>query len=485
MMKFLPFFAFLGLALSSDVLEFTTSNFNAEVGATDIILVEFYAPWCGHCKKLAPEYEKAATKLKSNDPPIALAKVDCVADESKDVCSRFGVSGYPTLKIFRGGDTANPEDYNGPREANGIVNFMKARSGPASKELSSVTDFETFKTKTDDTMIIGFFKDSSSALGKEFLKAANALRENFEFAHTYDAEVAKAAGDFTEDVIVLRPVHLHSKLEENHVALGDATAKSSAIQSFIKSKFSGLAGHMTNDNEQFFKKPLCVAYYQVDYERNVKGTNYWRNRVAKVAQKFDGKMNFAVASKEDFGGVLSDMNINTKSEDVNVVCWTAEGLKFRMDPDTKFSMDTLEAFVQQYLDEKLEPYLKSEEVPADNSGPVKVVVAKNFNEIVNDPERDVLIEFYAPWCGHCKSLEPKYVELGEKLAGQDSVVIAKMDATANDVPPPYNVRGFPTIFWAPKGSKGNPKKYEGGREVNDFVAFIKKEASNKSVKDEL
>lgn len=47
---------------------------------------------------------------------------------------------------------------------------------------------------------------------------------------------------------------------------------------------------------------------------------------------------------------------------------------------------------------------------------MQTVVAKNFDDIVNDPERDVLIEFYAPWCGHCKQLEPKYVELGEKVS---------------------------------------------------------------------
>lgn len=50
---------------------------------------------------------------------------------------------------------------------------------------------------------------------------------------------------------------------------------------------------------------------------------------------------------------------------------------------------------------------------------LQVVVAKNFDEIVNDEERDVLIEFYAPWCGHCKSLEPKYQELAEKVRSQD------------------------------------------------------------------
>ena len=51
----------------------------------------------------------------------------------------------------------------------------------------------------------------------------------------------------------------------------------------------------------------------------------------------------------------------------------------------------------------------------------QVVVGKTFNEIVNDPTKDVLIEFYAPWCGHCKNLEPIYNELGEKV-GTTSVV---------------------------------------------------------------
>lgn len=79
------------------------------------------------------------------------------------------------------------------------------------------------------------------------------------------------------------------------------------------------------------------------------------------------------------------------------------------------SVDNLRQFVTDYLDGKIEAYVKSEEIPSDNDGPVKVVVGKNFDEIVNDPEKDVLIEFYAPWCGHCKNLEPKYKELGEKV----------------------------------------------------------------------
>lgn len=140
-------------------------------------------------------------------------------------------------------------------------------------------------------------------------------------------------------------------------------------------------------------------------------------------------------------------------------------------------MDNFDKFLTDMLDGSLVPYLKSEPIPAANDEPVKVVVAKNFEEIVNDPARDVLIEFYAPWCGHCKSLAPKFDELAKKLAGESGVTIAKMDATANDVPSPYEVTGFPTLYFVPKNSKQSPKPYNGGREVDDMLKFIASEAS--------
>ena len=69
---------------------------------------------CGHCKRLAPEYESAATELSLNDPPVPLAKVDATVETS--LANRFGINGYPTLKVFHEG---TPYDYEGPRTAQG------------------------------------------------------------------------------------------------------------------------------------------------------------------------------------------------------------------------------------------------------------------------------------------------------------------------------------------------------------------------------
>lgn len=94
------------------VLVLTEANFTDTTENSDLILVEFYAPWCGHCKKLAPEYSKAARDLLSQKIP--LAKVD--ATEEKSLAEKFGVTGYPTMKMFRRGKVY---DYTGPRERYG------------------------------------------------------------------------------------------------------------------------------------------------------------------------------------------------------------------------------------------------------------------------------------------------------------------------------------------------------------------------------
>jgi protein disulfide isomerase family A protein 3 len=84
-----------------------------------------------------------------------------------------------------------------------------------------------------------------------------------------------------------------------------------------------------------------------------------------------------------------------------------------------------------------------------------------------------------------QALHPKWDELAKKLqANKDKVVIAKIDATANDLPPQYPANGFPTIYWVSRGKGTTPQRYDGGREVKDLEAYVRSHVST-PLKDEL
>ena len=96
----------------------------------------------------------------------------------------------------------------------------------------------------------------------------------------------------------------------------------------------------------------------------------------------------------------------------------------------------------------------------------------NFDEIVLDQNKDVLVEFYAPWCGHCKSLAPTYEKVATVFKQEEGVVIANLDADAHKaLGEKYGVSGFPTLKFFPKDNKAG-HDYDGGRDLDDFVSFI-------------
>ncbi|GBO99244.1 Protein disulfide-isomerase A3 [Eumeta japonica] len=452
-----------------DVLELSDSDFSSVIEQHDTALVMFYAPWCGHCKKLKPEYALAAGILKNDDPPVTLAKVDCT-DAGKSTCEKFSVSGYPTLKIFRKGELS--QEYNGPRESNGIVKYMRAQVGPSSKELRTAEDFEAFIGK-DDVVVVGFFEKETD-LKAHFLKTADSMREQMTFAHSTSNAVLDKAG-YKDSVVLYRPKRLQNKFEDSVVVYkGDPETYS--LKAFIKENYHGLVGIRQKDNAQEFTNPLIVAYYDVDYVKNPKGTNYWRNRVLKAATELKD-VTFAVSDKDEFMHELNEYGIDFAKGDKPLVAGRdKDSNKFVMSKE--FSIENLREFAQDMVAGKLEAFIKSEPLPDANAGPVKVAVGKNFKELVTDSGRDALVEFYAPWCGHCQKLAPVWDELAEKLKDED-VDIVKLDATANDWPKSlYEVSGFPTIYWKPADASKKPVRYNGGRGVDDFIKYISEQATN-------
>jgi len=461
-MRLLAGLLLLGAALGEitkdeGVLVLTEKNFQEALDANEFILVEFYAPWCGHCKALAPEYAKAAGILAEKGSSIALAKLD--ATEEPKVAEQFEVRGYPTLKFFRNGKDT---EYNGGRTADTIVSWLEKKTGPPAKTLATVDDAKAF-IADNDIAIVGFFDSVDSDGAKAFLSAAGSM-DDFPFGITTEAAVLaeyKAAG-----------VVIFKNFDEGRNDLeGEVTEES--VATFV-------AGNSL---------PLVVDFSQDTAQKIFSGDikSHLLLFMSAAAEDHAAKVELARGIAKDHKGQMLFVTINTDEEDhkrimeffgmeeselpsMRIIKLEEDMSKFKP-TSTELSDSNIRAFVKSYLAGELKPHLMSEEIPEDwDKEPVKVLVAKNFEEVAKDTSKDVLVEFYAPWCGHCKQLTPIWDKLGEKYKDHESIIIGKMDATANELED-IKVQGFPTIKLIQKETN-KIIDYNGERTLDGFVKFL-------------
>jgi len=450
-----------------NVLVLNKDNFD-EALQTPYLLVEYYAPWCGHCKSLAPKYAAAATQLKDEGSEIRLAKVDATVE--KELGEKAGVKGFPTLVFYKNG---NPMEFGGGRDTEPIINWLKKKTGPAAKLLTTAIEVTEF-SESANLVVIGTFQSEEASEAKEFLKTADAS-EDAVFGVSYDKEAKPS-------------IVLHSKDEgkfDFDVAEG---FESSKIGSFVKTNSVPIGAEFVEDTYQKnFASGVnhhLLLFISGRAERHQDLTTYFKT----VAKEFKGKMTFmwVDVDKEDNQGALSFFDMAKDGEKftatMRIVNFGEDTAKFLPEVNTT-DEQSLRDFANGVLDGKIEQHYKSAALPGDwDAKGVKVLVASNFHAVTGvESGKNVLVEMYAPWCGHCKQLEPIWDELGEKYKDHESIVIAKMDATANEVKG-VSIQGFPTIKYFK--ATGEVLDYSGQRDLDAFVKYLESDGEEETPEEE-
>lgn len=438
----------MGLSSAQEVLVLTEKNFKETLEKNpDGLLVEFYAPWCGHCKQLEPKWNQAAEMLHEQKITIPLGKVDATVESS--LASEHGVQGYPTLKWFVGG---TPTEYDGPREAAGIVDWIKSMTGAAVVEGAPVDTDKLSITLTADSLLEDF---------------ENVAKKNRKKGKWY---FVKGAGP----KIVLK--------HKGEPAIEGTDVSKAGIEKLASSNAFPLYGML--DGESFgeymkAEKGMLWTLLPMTAETKDKVVEETRATMTEVAEKLSGELYVSWTDTNEFAKIIDSMFGVT--EFPKIVVQKKMGDKKNFIYSGEHTTEKIMEYVKKVQSGEIQPVLKSEAVPAEpQTDPVKIMVGKNLEEMLFQKDKDVLLEVYAPWCGHCKKLDPEWTKVGKKIQKEgfeEFLVMAKMDGTANDSPvDSVEWSGFPTIVFVKAGTK-DVVKYDGGRDAKGIWKWLKKNSS--------
>jgi len=465
----------------ADLLELDDSNFQHVIDKNPLVLVMWYAPWCsGNCEALRNSMKEADEQLAQLNPPVITAQIDLESNEAtKD---KYGVRGAPNLKLFRNG---KDEMFRGLRDAGGIVHYLTLLNGPAVKPTTSLAQYQEYTNNERMLhMVVCFFKDGGDA-AQTIQDLAEKLRQDFTFLSIMPGAEPKLFEEFG-----VKPgdqaIFMYKSWDKADKPRFTGEWKADAIEKYIRShSHPPLAVFGTTWAKYLNGHDLPIAKIILDFHEEDGSDVATRfpeeHKIAMymtTVPNFQNKFTFALSPLSKQRGGMNNMGYNDHDKLIMVSQW---GQKQKYIYEEKsWNMDGVGQWLANVGAGRVDAWVKSAPIPVqDPNSYVVDVVGKTFRNLVLTPEKDVMIEFYAPWCGHCKKLAPIYERLAKKFRKVDSVIIAKMDATANDWPEKehFPVTGYPTIYFVKGGSKTiGVSKYKYARDYATMKKFIKQMA---------
>mmetsp|Transcript_6353 Transcript_6353/g.12917 ORF Transcript_6353/g.12917 Transcript_6353/m.12917 type:complete len:473 (+) Transcript_6353:89-1507(+) len=452
------------MVMGEAVVHLTDDDFDSHVAQHKYVLAEFYAPWCGHCKALKPEYEKAAEHFQGVEIEGGLSIVAIDATENKKLASKYGIQGFPTLKWIINGEDS---EYNGGRKKDDIVSWVTKKTGPAAETIADEAALTAFKEKAE-VVVLGAFDAVDSDAAKAFLNAAE-VDENALYGITTDAAVKTAAGVSASDAVVVFRSFGNDKEEPRVECEGEITKDS--VQKCVAGNMLPLVVPFSQSNAQKIFggniKQHCLVFINSE-EENAAEIDIART----VAASHKGDYLFVTVSKSD-DRILEFFGVTEEDIPTARIVVMGESMK-KYKLEGAYSAEALESFVASHVAGTISPDLKSEDISEeDKANAVWILKGKSHDEVAFDGSKNVFVKYYAPWCGHCKKMAPDFEKLGEHYKDDEDVVIAKFDATANEVES-VSVQGFPTLKFIPKGGSDASAilDFDGSRDLEGMKKYI-------------
>merc|ERR1712048_303896 len=310
-----------------------------------------------------------------------LVKVD--ATVHAELAKEFGVGGYPTLKWFKG-DRASPSDYKGGRKADEIVSWVTKKSGPACVPVNGADAAKKF-AEDNEVAVVGFV-----AADDAVFNAGGDAFDDVPFG-ILDADAA-AALEVAEGKIALLKQFDDKRADFDGADKEALIAFVKAEQLALVNEFSDKTAPKIFGGDLKQHNLLFAAKSAADFDTIL--ADY-----TTAAKEFKGKLLFVLVDcdVEDNKRVMEFFGITEENcPDMRVINMEKNMAKFAPEK-SDLTADGVKAFVNGVLDGSIKRHLKSEEIPDNSGNAVKVVVGKNFNDLVLDPTKNVFVEFYAPW----------------------------------------------------------------------------------------
>lgn len=459
----------------STVLTLTDNTFEKHLNREQTLITLFYSPDCPHSAKLMPEFTRASDliSLKKDIYKIKFAKVD--AESQRKLAELYQIQVFPTIIGFSKNEQIT---YVGKRKANSIVNWALKKFYSPLRNIATENALRQLITGNDVFAVLFTEEKDDSKLMKTYSQAS-VITEEFPFGVFRETKLFEKLQVKEKNTLVL-----YKKTDEKRreMKLTPQTTPKE-IQSFLyRYSFKSIDRYTDESSSVIFEKNQAALVVFPS------PTNDQNNLITMLAKLSKEKIQYKLhVYHADPGYVYTDklleyLGLKKKILPTFRILDHRNGQRLKVyapkdgaEVNEKNIMELINSWEKGAIKETFKSQDEIRNLPKQA---IKNLVSKNYHKYVIDNNLDVFVVFYAPWCGHCKLLLHDFDLLGEKLKGNKGLLLAKIDATENDVEN-IELDGFPTaLFYAGNKKNEKPIEYEGDRSVDDMIKFIKEHASN-------